>query len=103
MGSWQTCLLSAADTADTAEIVLRLSEVAPVTAVRGNVDEGTAFPESAMLHIRGWRILVTHIMGVPPKGLWRPAPCWGQHCCMGTELHAAPLTQHTELKVAADG
>lgn len=51
----------------------RLRAIAPVTAVRGNVDddpEGAELPETAVLEVGGWRVLVTHILGVPPKGAW---------------------------------
>ena len=38
---------------------------------RGNVDDTDGcgeLPEHAMRHINGWRVLVTHIIGMPPKG-----------------------------------
>ncbi len=52
-------------------IIERLSEIAPVTAVRGNNDrEGPAsqFPEAETLELGGCRIYLTHIVKVPKEG-----------------------------------
>lgn len=41
------------------------------TPTRGNVDDGAGLdelPEAQLLTLNGWRILMTHIVGVPPKG-----------------------------------
>lgn len=48
----------------------RLDAIAPVTAVKGNVDEDevAAYPEFATLQLNGWELLVTHVLGMPPKG-----------------------------------
>lgn len=65
-----------------AAIIQHLAALAEVTAVGGNVDErdaeGSAFPAHALLELAGWRILVSHIVGLPPKGALRPCPCL--HC-----------------------
>ncbi|PKB71589.1 MAG: hypothetical protein BZY87_04895 [SAR202 cluster bacterium Io17-Chloro-G6] len=55
----------------TGGIIEQLSEIAPVTAVRGNNDrEGpeSQFPEVATLELGGCRIYLTHIVKVPKKG-----------------------------------
>lgn len=52
-------------------IIERLSEVAPVTAVRGNNDrEGpeSQFSEVETLELGGCRIFLTHIVKVPKEG-----------------------------------
>jgi putative phosphoesterase len=52
-------------------IIEQLSEIAPVTAVRGNNDrEGpeSQFPEAETLELGGCRIFLTHIVKVPKKG-----------------------------------
>ena len=52
-------------------IIEQLSEIAPVTAVRGNNDrEGpeSHFPEVETLELGGCRICLTHIVKVPKKG-----------------------------------
>ena len=52
-------------------IIEQLSEIAPVTAVRGNNDrEGpeSQFPEVATLELGGCRIYLTHIVKVPKEG-----------------------------------
>lgn len=50
-----------------------LRSIAPVTAVAGNTDDGVGahlLPAHATLHLLGWKVLVTHIVGPgsPPKG-----------------------------------
>ena len=53
------------------QIVEQLSEIAPVTAVRGNNDrEGpeSEFPEIETLDLGGCRIFLTHIVKVPKEG-----------------------------------
>ena len=48
------------------EIVPRLREVAPTTAIRGNVDRepwATAFPERETVLLAGWSIHVLHDVG----------------------------------------
>ena len=62
-------ILHAGDVGD-ASILEELSHVAPVIAVRGNVDEGTALvhlPESVSLSVAGQGIFMTHIF-TPPGG-----------------------------------
>ncbi|MDA1128533.1 MAG: metallophosphoesterase family protein [Chloroflexi bacterium] len=52
-------------------IIDHLSEIAPVTAVRGNNDrEGpeSEFPEGETLDLGGCRIFLTHIVNVPRDG-----------------------------------
>ena len=52
-------------------IIKQLSEIAPVTAVRGNNDrEGpeSQFPEVQTLDLNGCRIYLTHIVKVPKEG-----------------------------------
>jgi putative phosphoesterase len=51
-------------------VVRRLEEIAPVTAVLGNVDYLTLagrFPEIATIRLAGSRILVTHLLGTPEE------------------------------------
>ncbi len=39
---------------------------------RGNVDEQApldTYPVSRLLTVAGWRILIIHIVGMPPKGV----------------------------------
>ena len=55
----------------TGRIIEQLSEIAPVTAVRGNNDrEGpeSEFPEVETLELGGCRIYLTHIVKVPREG-----------------------------------
>ena len=55
----------------TGHIIEQLSEIAPVTAVRGNNDrEGpeSQFPEVETLNLGGCRIYLTHIVKVPKDG-----------------------------------
>ena len=55
----------------TGQIIEQLSEIAPVTAVRGNNDrEGpeSEFPEIETLELGGCRIYLTHIVKVPKDG-----------------------------------
>lgn len=55
----------------TGQIIEQLSEIAPVTAVRGNNDrEGpeSGFPEVETLELGGCRIYLTHIVKVPKEG-----------------------------------
>jgi len=55
----------------TGRIIQQLSEIAPVTAVRGNNDrEGpeAEFPEVEIFEIGGCRIYLTHIVKVPKEG-----------------------------------
>ena len=55
----------------TGQIIEQLSEIAPVTAVRGNNDrEGpeSRFPEVQTIDIGGCRIYLTHIVKVPKEG-----------------------------------
>ena len=55
----------------TGRIIEQLSEIAPVTAVRGNNDrEGpeSQFPEVQILKIGGCRVYLTHIVKVPKEG-----------------------------------
>ena len=55
----------------TGGIIEQLSQIAPVTAVRGNNDrEGpeSQFPEVQTLDLGGCRIYLTHIVKVPKEG-----------------------------------
>ena len=55
----------------TGQIIEQLSEIAPVTAVRGNNDrEGpeSGFPEVETIQIGGCHIYLTHIVKVPKEG-----------------------------------
>ena len=55
----------------TGGIIEQLTEIAPVTAVRGNNDlEGaeSEYPEMEMLELAGCRIYLTHIVKVPKDG-----------------------------------
>ncbi len=55
----------------TGRIIEQLSEIAPVTAVRGNNDrEGpeSQFPEVQILELGGCRFYLTHIVKVPKEG-----------------------------------
>ncbi|MCH8799360.1 MAG: metallophosphoesterase family protein [Chloroflexi bacterium] len=55
----------------TGRIIEQLSEIAPVTAVRGNNDrEGpeSQFPEVETVDLGGCRIYLTHIVKVPKEG-----------------------------------
>ena len=55
----------------TGQIIERLTEIAPVTAVRGNNDrEGpeSRYPEVETLSLGGCRIYLTHIVKVPRIG-----------------------------------
>lgn len=45
------------------DIVPRLAAIAPVTAIRGNVDTGawaSAYPETALVRLAGWLLYVLH-------------------------------------------
>lgn len=56
------CIIHAGDVGDPA-ILARLTEIAPVTAVRGNVDKGAwarKLPESNVLEVEGLCIYVLH-------------------------------------------
>ncbi|MCH8987657.1 MAG: metallophosphoesterase family protein [Chloroflexi bacterium] len=55
----------------TGRIIEQLSEIAPVTAVRGNNDrEGpeSQFPDMEIVDLGGCRIYLTHIVKVPKEG-----------------------------------
>ena len=55
----------------TGQIIGQLTDIAPVTAVRGNNDrEGSAskYPEVEILSLGGCRIYLTHIVKVPKVG-----------------------------------
>lgn len=58
------CIIHAGDVGDP-EILVRLRKVAPLTAVRGNIDRGTwarALPDSDVLETGGTSIYVLHIL-----------------------------------------
>lgn len=50
-------------------VLHRLQKHAPVYAVCGNVDDtpDCTLPEELLLSVNGWRVLVTHIVGMPPR------------------------------------
>jgi putative phosphoesterase len=54
-------ILHAGDVGDPA-ILEVLSTVAPVTAVRGNVDHGEIFPETEVVEIEGVSIYMLHVL-----------------------------------------
>ena len=56
-----TRILHAGDVGDPAILQL-LSSVAPVTAVRGNVDEGDLLPETEVVEIAGVSIYMLHVL-----------------------------------------
>ena len=73
-------ILHAGDVGDP-QILERLSQVAPVVAVRGNVDEQGAcasLPQSVQIVAAGFSLFMTHILDVPDQGqasdLPDPAP-----------------------------
>lgn len=43
-------------------IILELQQIAPVTVVRGNNDDGLSFPELAVVTLRGRKFLLQHIV-----------------------------------------
>lgn len=54
-----------------AGIVTLYAQVAPIVAVRGNVDDDAPlhdYPNYSLLHEAGWSILLTHVVGKPPNG-----------------------------------
>ena len=64
------CILHAGDVGSHggAQAVLsHLSQLAPVTAVRGNVDDDEAsiaqLPDTSLLQLAGWTVLLLHILG----------------------------------------
>ena len=62
-------ILHAGDVGDPA-VIRQLSELAPVTVVRGNNDregECARYPEVASLELGGCRIHLTHIVRPPPE------------------------------------
>ena len=62
-------ILHAGDVGDP-EVVRRLSELAPVTVVRGNNDregECSRYPEVENLELGGCRVRLTHIVKAPPE------------------------------------
>ena len=53
------------------DVVRRLSEIAPVTVVRGNNDrdgECALYPDAERLELAGCRVRLTHIVKVPAEG-----------------------------------
>ena len=53
------------------DVVRRLSEIAPVTVVRGNNDrdgECALYPDAEWLELAGCRVRLTHIVKVPAEG-----------------------------------
>ncbi|KAL3149587.1 hypothetical protein ABBQ32_002359 [Trebouxia sp. C0010 RCD-2024] len=50
------------------DVLCRLSRIARTLAVRGNVDDKAShIPELRLLHFGGWKVLLLHIAGMPPK------------------------------------
>jgi putative phosphoesterase len=73
-------ILHAGDIGDE-QVIAALEQIAPVTAVYGNVDAGTAlarrYPGRQMLELGGRRIVMTHIGGEPAalaRALPEPRP-----------------------------
>lgn len=54
-----------------ASLILELEEIAPVTAVLGNTDEGLHFRETELVELAGRKFLVHHIVDVlePAEGI----------------------------------
>ena len=53
------------------DVVRRLSEIAPVTVVRGNNDrdgECALYPDAEWLELAGRRVRLTHVVKVPAEG-----------------------------------
>lgn len=53
-----------------AGVRLELQKIAPTLSVRGNVDENApleTYPATRIATFAGWKILITHICGHPPK------------------------------------
>ena len=54
----------------SAEVLAACTALHPTQAVRGNVDEAAplaVLPEHRLLQLNGWRVLLLHICGLPPK------------------------------------
>ena len=54
----------------SAEVLAAFTALHPTQAVRGNVDEAApvaVLPEHRLLQLNGWRVLLLHICGLPPK------------------------------------
>ena len=54
----------------SAEVLAAFAALHPTQAVRGNVDEAAplaVLPEHRLLQLNGWRMLLLHICGLPPK------------------------------------
>lgn len=49
-------------------VILQLEEIAPVTAVRGNTDDGLEYRETEVIELGGRTILVHHIVALPQPG-----------------------------------
>jgi putative phosphoesterase len=45
-------------------VIMELEDIAPVTAVAGNCDEGSSFKETEVIELGGHRFLVHHIVDV---------------------------------------
>jgi predicted phosphodiesterase len=48
-----------------------ISVLTVLCIIRGNVDDSASvedLPEVQVLSVNGWRLLMTHICGMPPKG-----------------------------------
>lgn len=74
------------------EVIERLSRIAPVTAVSGNVDvavKGLSYPAFARRDFYGLRILITHYVGTPEQ----PMPPVAE--AIKTEKPGMVLSGHT--------
>ena len=63
--SRHTCIICC-----SAEVLAAFTALHPTQAVRGNVDEAAplaVLPEHRLLQLNGWRVLLLHICGLPPK------------------------------------
>ncbi len=88
-------ILHAGDVGD-ADVVRRLSEIAPVTAVRGNNDregECSRYPEVERLALGGCRVHLTHIVKVPPDGSPKLAEFQGADVVVFGHSHVAYLAR----------
>lgn len=92
-------ILHAGDIGDAA-VIEALEQIAPVTAVAGNVDMGTAlgrrYPAVQQLELAGCAIYMTHIGGRPAEVAARlPAPRPAVYICGHT--HVALLEEYGDL------
>lgn len=81
------------------EVLQQFKSIAPVHAVAGNVDTAPpALPGELLLDLEHWRILITHIVGDPPKriqpGAAQRISSTRPDLVVFGHSHKALLTQH---------